>query len=147
MMQVWTMFLHPYSYQSPYLWERPSQKQRLAGQFGVWSSCKSTLETTPAHSCKAEGGFSSFKTGGNFINGCWFKRTPVNLLNCWCVSTNPSSRMGNFTSQLPTMFWILKSRNLAGKPSFCTTRAYFLAANRDSSSLERETQKATQTFK
>lgn len=59
------------------------------------------------------------------------------LLNCWCVRTNPSSRIGNFTSQLPTMFWILKSRNLAGKPSFCTTRAYFLAANLDCSSLER----------
>lgn len=58
------------------------------------------------------------------------------LLNCWCVRTKPSSRMGNFTSQLPTMFWILKSRNLAGKPSFCTTRAYFLAANLDCSSLE-----------
>lgn len=59
------------------------------------------------------------------------------LLNCWCVRTNPSSRMGNFTSQLPTMFWILKSRNFAGKPSFCTTRAYFLAANLDCSSLDR----------
>lgn len=34
------------------------------------------------------------------------------------------------------MFCILKSRNFAGKPSFCTTRAYFLAANRDCSSLE-----------
>lgn len=59
------------------------------------------------------------------------------LLNCWCVRTNPSSRMGNFTSQLPTMFWILKSRNFAGNPSFCTTRAYFLAANLDCSSLDR----------
>lgn len=45
--------------------------------------------------------------------------------------------MGNFTSQLPTMFWILKSKNLAAKPSFCTTRAYFLAANLDCSSLEK----------
>lgn len=43
--------------------------------------------------------------------------------------------MGNFTSQLPTMFWILKSKNLAGKPNFCTTLAYFLAASLDCSSL------------
>lgn len=57
------------------------------------------------------------------------------LLNCWWVSTRPSSRMGNRTSQLPTMFWILKSRNLAGKPSFCTTRAYLRAASLDCSSL------------
>lgn len=60
------------------------------------------------------------------------------LLNCWWVSTSPSSLMGNFTSQLPTMFWILKSRNFAGKPNFCTTLAYFLAASRDCSSLRGE---------
>ena len=60
------------------------------------------------------------------------------LLNCWWVRTRPSSLMGNLTSQLPTMFWILKSRNLAGKPSFCTTRAYFLAASLDCSSLAPE---------
>lgn len=60
------------------------------------------------------------------------------LLNCWCVSTNPSNLMGNFTSQLPTMFWILKSKNFAGKPSFWTTLAYFLAARRDCSSLKWE---------
>lgn len=75
---------------------------------------------------------------------CWFEmhtalsqhqRNRSYLLNCWCVRTKPSRRIGNFTSQLPTMFWILKSRNLAGKPSFCTTRAYFLAANLDCSSL------------
>lgn len=46
--------------------------------------------------------------------------------------------MGNLTSQLPTIFCILKSRNLAGNPSFCTTRAYFLAASRDCSSLKEE---------
>lgn len=62
----------------------------------------------------------------------------THLLNCWWVSTRPSSRMGNFTSQLPTMFWILKSKNLAGNPSFCTTLAYFLAASLDCSSLEKE---------
>lgn len=61
------------------------------------------------------------------------------LLNCWWVRTKPSRRMGNLTSQLPTMFWILKSKNLAGKPSFCTTRAYFLAASLDCSSLKEET--------
>lgn len=60
------------------------------------------------------------------------------LLNCWCVSTNPSNLMGNFTSQLPTMFWILKSKNFAGKPSFWTTLAYFLAASLDCSSLKWE---------
>lgn len=60
------------------------------------------------------------------------------LLNCWCVSTNPSSLMGNFTSQLPTIFWILKSKNFAGKPSFWTTLAYFLAASLDCSSLKWE---------
>lgn len=64
--------------------------------------------------------------------------SPTYLLNCWWVRTSPSSRMGNLTSQLPTMFWILKSRNLAGNPSFCTTRAYFLAASRDCSSLRKE---------
>lgn len=58
------------------------------------------------------------------------------LLNCWWVRTNPSKRMGNLTSQLPTIFCILKSRNFAGNPSFCTTRAYFLAASRDCSSLQ-----------
>lgn len=47
--------------------------------------------------------------------------------------------MGKQTSQLATMFWILKSRKRAGKPSFCTTRAYFLAASRDCSSLNTET--------
>lgn len=57
------------------------------------------------------------------------------LLNCWWVKTSPSSLMGKQTSQLATMFWILKSRNRAGKPSFCTTRAYFRAASRDCSSL------------
>lgn len=31
--------------------------------------------------------------------------------------------------------WILKSRNLAGNPSFCIIRAYFRAANLESSSL------------
>lgn len=61
--------------------------------------------------------------------------TSLYLLNCWWVTTSPSRRMGKQTSQLPTMFWILKSRNLAGKPSFWTTRAYFLAANLDCSSL------------
>ena len=54
------------------------------------------------------------------------------------MRTKPSSRMGNLTSQLPTIFCILKSRNLAGNPSFCTTRAYFLAASRDCSSLKEE---------
>lgn len=43
--------------------------------------------------------------------------------------------MGNLTSQLPTMFWILKSKNFAGKPSFWMILAYFLAARRESSSL------------
>ena len=68
------------------------------------------------------------------------------------VRTRPSSLMGNLTSQLPTMFWILKSKNLAWKedfkqvvplkpfeltsnPNFWTILAYFLAANRDRSSL------------
>lgn len=61
----------------------------------------------------------------------------THLLNCWWVSTRPSNLMGNFTSQLPTIFWILKSKNFAGKPNFCTTLAYFLAASRDCSSLGR----------
>lgn len=78
---------------------------------------------------------------------------PYYLLNWLCVKTRPSRRIGNFTSQLPTMFWILKSRNFAcdnklliieslhlqkwkltGKPNFWTIRAYFLAANLESSS-------------
>jgi len=37
----------------------------------------------------------------------------IYLENWPCDSTKPSSRIGNFTSQLPTMFWILKSRNFA----------------------------------
>lgn len=36
------------------------------------------------------------------------------------------------------MFWILKSKNFAGKPSFWTTLAYFLAASLDCSSLKWE---------
>lgn len=35
------------------------------------------------------------------------------LENWLCVSTRLSRRMGNLTSQLPTMFWILKSRKRA----------------------------------
>ena len=42
--------------------------------------------------------------------------------------------MGNLTSHEPTIFWILKSVNLAGKPSFCTIRAYLRAANLESAS-------------
>jgi len=42
--------------------------------------------------------------------------------------------MGNLTSQLPTIFWILKSMNFALKPSFWMIRAYFLEASRESSS-------------
>ena len=37
----------------------------------------------------------------------------THLLNCPCVRTKPSNRIGNLTSQLPTIFCILKSRNLA----------------------------------
>ena len=37
----------------------------------------------------------------------------TNLENCPCVRIRPSSRIGNFTSQLATMFWILKSMNFA----------------------------------
>ena len=43
--------------------------------------------------------------------------------------------MGNLTSQDPTMFWILKSLNLAGNPNFCIILAYLRAARRLSSSL------------
>lgn len=68
------------------------------------------------------------------MESCWHRRRY--LLNCWWVRTSPSSLMGKQTSQLATMFWILKSRKRAGKPSFCTTRAYFLAASRDCSSLD-----------
>lgn len=46
-----------------------------------------------------------------------------------------SSLMMNCTSAQPTIFCILKSRNLAGKPSFCMIRAYLRAASLDSSSL------------
>ena len=59
----------------------------------------------------------------------------THLENWLWVKTSPSSLMGNFTSTLPTIFWILKSKNFAGKPSFCTTLAYFLAASLDSSTL------------
>lgn len=40
---------------------------------------------------------------------------------------------------MATKFWISKFRKLAGKPSFCTMRAYFLAASRDCSSLHKQT--------
>src|SRR5271170_5977188 len=46
----------------------------------------------------------------------------------------PSKRMGNLTSQLPTMFWILKSMNLALNPSFWMIRAYLREASLESSS-------------
>jgi hypothetical protein len=42
--------------------------------------------------------------------------------------------MGNLTSQLPTIFWILKSMNFALKPSFWMMRAYLRDARRESSS-------------
>lgn len=35
------------------------------------------------------------------------------LENCPWANTKPSSRIGNLTSQLPTMFWILNSVNFA----------------------------------
>ena len=35
------------------------------------------------------------------------------LENCPWANTRPSSRIGNLTSQLPTMFWILNSVNFA----------------------------------
>nr|GMC88910.1 hypothetical protein Iba_chr04eCG14520 [Ipomoea batatas] len=43
--------------------------------------------------------------------------------------------MGNLTSHEPTIFWILKSLNLAGKPSFWMILAYLRAANFDCCSL------------
>ena len=43
------------------------------------------------------------------------KTNQTYLENCPCVSTRPSNLMGNLTSQLPTMFWILKSINFAWK--------------------------------
>lgn len=42
--------------------------------------------------------------------------------------------MGNLTSQLPTIFWILNSENFASNPSFCTMRAYLRDASLESSS-------------
>lgn len=42
--------LHHLSYLSIQL----CQKQRWAGQFWVWSFCKSVLETAPAHSCNTQ---------------------------------------------------------------------------------------------
>jgi hypothetical protein len=42
--------------------------------------------------------------------------------------------MGNLTSQLPTIFWILKSMNLALNPSFWMIRAYLREASLESSS-------------
>ena len=45
----------------------------------------------------------------------WFRAavSHPHLENCGWLMTSPSSRMGNFTSQLPTMFWILNSMNRA----------------------------------
>lgn len=37
----------------------------------------------------------------------------ADLENWLCATTSPSRRIGNFTSQLPTMFCILNSRNFA----------------------------------
>jgi len=51
-----------------------------------------------------------------------------------CENVRPSRRMANLTSHEATMFWILKSMNLAGKPSFWMMRAYLRAARRESSS-------------
>lgn len=56
-------------------------------------------------------------------------------LNREWVKTKPSNRIGNLTSQLPTIFCILKSKNFAVNPSFWIIRAYLRAANRESSSL------------
>lgn len=41
-----------------------------------------------------------------------------------CPKAKPSRRMGNFTSQEPTMFCTLKSVNVAGKPTFWMILAY-----------------------
>lgn len=38
--------------------------------------------------------------------------------NCPCVNTKPSNRIGNLTSQLPTIFCILKSKNFAYKGKY-----------------------------
>lgn len=110
----------------PYLYGSPQPDTTLAE---VELSMLARYKTHPSYAA----GLKTVETN----DSAWHGTNTSYLLNCWCVRTNPSSRIGNFTSQLPTMFWILKSRNLAGKPSFCTTRAYFLAANLDCSSLER----------
>ncbi len=52
---------------------------------------------------------------------------------CWVWSS--SSLIGNLTSQLPTMFWILKSLKTTSKPSFWIILAYFLAASKEFCSL------------
>lgn len=49
---------------------------------------------------------------------------PRTLEKSWCPNARPSRRMGNLTSQVPTMFCTLNSLNWAGKLSFCTILAY-----------------------
>jgi hypothetical protein len=46
-----------------------------------------------------------------------------------------SSWIGNLTSQLPMIFWILNSENFVLKPSICTMCVYFRDASRELSSL------------
>lgn len=49
-----------------------------------------------------------------FFRNLFFIDKFLNYLENWpWVKTNPSNLIGNLTSQLPTMFWILKSRNFA----------------------------------
>lgn len=54
--------------------------------------------------------------------------------NIAATGASVSTRGLQHDRYLPTMFWTLKSMNFAGNPSFCTTRANFLAANLASSS-------------
>ena len=54
-----------------------------------------------------------------------YRNGKTNLQNWLCWSTNPSNRIGNLTSQLPTIFCILKSTNFACKKWDIASAAYY----------------------
>lgn len=57
---------------------------------------------------------SGTRTTFNYSTECSSGRPINTYLENWpWLSTKPSNRIGNFTSQLPTIFWILKSKNFA----------------------------------
>ena len=101
---------------------RPCRRRKWAGQCAAWPYDRSDRERARVRTMR------TFKVITLIQN----RMRLINLYTWGWLSISFSRRMGNLTSTEPTMFWILKSLNLACQPNFWMTRAYFRAASRDS---------------